>query len=71
MWGVKRAMSSKVKNFFSDKSGAVTVDWVVLTAGLVLIPLAVVLTIQDSVTEAGTNISGKILAATCTHDGSC
>ena len=45
-----------LKSFFSDDSGAVTVDWVVLTAALVGLGLAVI-----SVVSTGLeNLSGDI-----------
>ncbi len=53
--------SKKLLDFFSDESGAVTVDWVVLTASILLfgmIFVAIVKTGQDEIGEAvGTTLS--------------
>ena len=44
-----------IKNFRKDEDGAVTVDWVVLTAAVVGLGVAGVATVQDGVeTLAGT-----------------
>lgn len=51
------------KTFAKDESGAVTVDWVVLTAALVGIALALVTTIQGGLTTASTDISNAITGA--------
>ena len=48
-----------IKNFRNDESGAVTVDWVVLTAAIVGLGIAVLTTI-------GTNV--KTLAGTVATD---
>ncbi len=51
------------KNFFRDESGAVTVDWVVLTASLVGIAIAVLLLIAGGLNSASNGI-GTQLAST-------
>ncbi|MEM6663671.1 MAG: hypothetical protein AAF376_17050 [Pseudomonadota bacterium] len=43
--------------FIQEDDGAVTVDWVVLTAALVAIAIAVVATVRGGVGELGTEIS--------------
>ena len=43
MW----AMIQSMKNFAADESGAVTVDWVVLTAAVVGLGLAVIAVIRE------------------------
>jgi len=54
----------KLANKFSkDESGAVTVDWVVLTAALVGIALVVVNTIRGGITEASTDIKNQLNSA--------
>ncbi len=56
-------MLNILKNFKSDKSdetGAVTVDWVVLTAAIVGLGLAVMTSIGGGVTTPGTSISGNL-----------
>jgi Flp pilus assembly pilin Flp len=57
------------KNFSKDESGAVTVDWVVLTAALVGIALAIVSTINTGLTTASTQISGKLTSAISANTG--
>lgn len=51
------------KNFAKDESGAVTVDWVVLTAAIVGLGLAVISVIGPRITNAGSVIAGDIDAA--------
>jgi len=41
-------MLNMIKNFAADESGAVTVDWVVLTAAIVGLGLAVMTVISNS-----------------------
>lgn len=54
----------KLANKFSkDESGAVTVDWVVLTAALVGIGLAVISTIQAGIDNASTDIQRELISA--------
>jgi len=49
------------KNFKNDESGAVTVDWVVLTAALVGLGLAVILAIQPGIQGAANEINADLL----------
>ena len=49
-----------VKNFKSDESGAVTVDWVVLTAAIVGLGLAVMSSVGSGVTTLGSSISTEV-----------
>ena len=51
------------KNFKNDESGAVTVDWVVLTAALVGLGLAVILAIRPGIDNAASSIAGDLNAA--------
>ena len=46
--------------FANDESGAVTVDWVVLTAALVAIAIAVVTLISDGVETASNGINDNL-----------
>ncbi len=51
----------KVLSYFrNDESGAVTVDWVVLTSAIVGIGLAVIILISGGVSQASNNILGGI-----------
>lgn len=51
-------------NFFNkfrrDEDGAVTVDWVVLTAAIVGLGIAVLLTVSDGVGQLSNDIDGEL-----------
>jgi Flp pilus assembly pilin Flp len=47
----------KMKKFAKDESGAVTVDWVVLTAAIVGIAIAVIAVIRGGVMNAASDIN--------------
>ncbi len=49
-------MTKLFTNFFADESGAVTVDWVVLTAAIVGLGIAVMASVSDGLE----NLSGDI-----------
>jgi Flp pilus assembly pilin Flp len=51
-----------LKNFYNDESGAVTVDWVVLTAAIVGLGIAVILAVSTGVNSLGTKISSSLSA---------
>lgn len=55
---------AKIKNFVTDESGAVTVDWVVLTAAIVGLGIAVVASVRGGVEGMGTAISSSLSNAT-------
>ena len=55
--------TSLIKTFAADDSGAVTVDWVVLTAAIVGLGLAVVTSVRSGVSSLGTNISNSLSSA--------
>ncbi len=58
------------KTFRNDEDGAVTVDWVVLTAAIVGLGIAVLATVNDGVTGIADNIAtelGKIKAEPATN----
>jgi len=55
--------SSMIKTFAADESGAVTVDWVVLTAAIVGLGLAVISTVRTGVGALGTDISNSLSSA--------
>ncbi len=57
-------MAPYIKNFIASESGAVTVDWVVLTAALVGLGLAVMAVISGGVQD----LSGEIQAGLGTQD---
>ena len=49
-----------LKNFRNDEDGAVTVDWVVLTAAVVGIGLVVASTVKSGLETAASTIKGDI-----------
>ena len=49
--------------FANDESGAVTVDWVVLTAAIVGIAIAVITLISGGIEDAANGINDELLAA--------
>ena len=52
-----------IKNFRKDENGAVTVDWVVLTAAVVGLAIAAYTAIESNttglITAAGTDVTGQ------------
>ncbi|MBN9889704.1 Flp family type IVb pilin [Salipiger abyssi] len=56
-------MLNFIKNFRNDEDGAVTVDWVVLTAAVVAMAIGAYTTISDNsdamISAAGTAIQGE------------
>ncbi|MBN2630457.1 MAG: hypothetical protein JXR75_07950 [Rhodobacteraceae bacterium] len=57
-------MLNIIKNFKNDESGAVTVDWVVLTAAVVGLGLLVTSALRQPIADAGTAIATDISNAT-------
>ena len=51
------------KSFKNDESGAVTVDWVVLTAAIVGLGIVVITSVQTSLTTATTAITSSLNAS--------
>ena len=49
-----------IKTFSNDESGAVTVDWVVLTAAIVGLGIAVIIAVSSGVQNMGTSISAAL-----------
>lgn len=49
-----------IKNFRKDDSGAVTVDWVVLTAAIVGLGIAVLTSVQSGTEALADKISGEL-----------
>ena len=66
-----------IKNFSKDEAGAVTVDWVVLTAAVVGLGIAAVTTVQGGIdtaattltTQLGTEMTSAASAAGAASDG--
>ena len=59
-------MLNFIKNFRNDEDGAVTVDWVVLTAAIVGLGLAVLASVGGGAVDLSENTSTRI--ATITGD---
>jgi Flp pilus assembly pilin Flp len=53
-------MLNYIKNFRNDEDGAVTVDWVVLTAAIVGLGIAVLTTVGDQTAAIGDNIQTEL-----------
>ena len=58
-----------VIQFFKDESGAVTVDWVVLTAAIVGIAMAVIALISGGVEDASEGINDELIVSNFTFGG--
>ena len=52
------------KSFAKDEDGAVTVDWVVLTAAIVGLGVAVMTSVGDGTTSLANEISGNLSGQT-------
>ncbi|MDJ0637535.1 MAG: hypothetical protein QNJ20_01775 [Paracoccaceae bacterium] len=53
----------KLFDFINDESGAVTVDWVVLTAAIVGLGIAVLTSVQGGTTSLANKISSSLANA--------
>jgi Flp pilus assembly pilin Flp len=53
-----------IKTFSKDESGAVTVDWVVLTAAIVGLGIAVIAAVSSGVTSLGGQIDTALSSGT-------
>lgn len=56
----RRALFQSIRNFFDDTDGAVTVDWVVLTAAIVALAITVLFAIGGSSRDLATDIANEI-----------
>lgn len=59
-------MLNMIKNFKNDESGAVTVDWVVLTAAVVGLGLLVISQVRPAINAASGTISTAVTTAATT-----
>ncbi|NCO85578.1 MAG: hypothetical protein GW886_02980 [Rhodobacterales bacterium] len=57
-------MLNFIKNFRNDEDGAVTVDWVVLTAAIVGLGLAVMLSVRTGATDLAADIGTNLTNTT-------
>ena len=55
--------ANKFKAFVANESGAVTVDWVVLTAAIVGLGLAVITSVRSGVSSLAGDISSSLTSA--------
>ncbi|MEL6644291.1 MAG: hypothetical protein AAFQ79_10180 [Pseudomonadota bacterium] len=53
-------MLKLAKRFNKDEDGAVTVDWVVLTAAIVGLGIAVIASVREGVNTLGSDISARV-----------
>ncbi|MBY6201258.1 hypothetical protein KUV65_07795 [Maritalea mobilis] len=67
-------MTALIKNFAKSESGAVTVDWVVLTAAIVGLGLAVMAVVsggvEDLAGDIDTQLTGQVIDQEFSGDGS-
>ncbi len=49
-----------IKTFHKDEDGAVTVDWVVLTAAIVGIAVTLMATVETGISNLGTKINTEL-----------
>ena len=54
---------ANIKNFAADESGAVTVDWVVLTAAIVGLGIAVIASVRTGTNSVASNIQTSLESA--------
>ena len=59
-------MLNFIKNFHRDEDGAVTVDWVVLTAAIVGLGIAVLTSVGNGTTALSSKISSNLSAHSLT-----
>lgn len=57
-------MIMKFKNFMKSEDGAVTVDWVVLTAAVVSLAVVVIFAIQGSTDNVGDGVGNYLTGYT-------
>ncbi len=56
-------MLNFIQNFRADEDGAVTVDWVVLTAAIVGLGIAVAASVRGGATDMATDIGSSLTDA--------
>lgn len=59
-------MTNFIKNFRADESGAVTVDWVVLTAAVVGLAIAVIAAVRPGLTNVANAIGDGLTESSTT-----
>jgi len=53
-------MKKSKSNFLSDESGAISADWVVITAAMVIFAAAITATVKTSAIAAGEQIGTEV-----------
>jgi len=65
-------MLNRIAHFASDETGAVTVDWVILSAGVISLALAAVGVITDGTEnlsgDIDTNLQNELISTTFGND---
>lgn len=61
-------MPNFLNNFRADEDGAVTVDWVILTAAVVGLGVAVMMSVGGGTMEASNNVTNDIVETATTID---
>ncbi len=59
-------MVQRIWNFVGEENGAVTVDWVVLTAAIVGMGVLVITSVANGATDMATGVGGHLNTATVT-----
>ena len=54
---------STLMNFINDEDGAVTIDWVALTAGVVILAVGLLALLEPALKEVVSSISTELLSA--------
>ena len=62
-------LTNILNKFFNDESGAVTVDWVVLTAAIVGLGMVVLNTVGLGINTFGTNVVTDMTTSDLTFSG--
>jgi Flp pilus assembly pilin Flp len=62
-------LKSILNKFFNDESGAVTVDWVVLTAAIVGLGMVVLNTVGTGINTFGTSVVTDMTTSDFTFSG--
>ncbi|MEL7212972.1 MAG: hypothetical protein AAGK92_09950 [Pseudomonadota bacterium] len=58
------ALAPRLNRFWTDEDGAITVDWVMVTAGVVALSIAVLNLVGDSSMELTNKVSTEMSTAT-------
>ena len=57
-------MTIKLKNFWKDQDGAVTVDWMLLTAAILTLGIVVGYSVSDGATTMAEDVGDELETAT-------